>query len=168
MEIQAINHSQAYLAGKGSWFSAMASYMRFHFTEEYSNVVTGMAYGGAAFLIFVVGIRGLKFISKEHPSFILFALGIEFAMLVLLATTMIFTVEEERTDRILKQMVDAVKGGKKPGALIEPEPEPALQLTRGDYERIVREQMDKKILEVLSDKDDDALRRIALDLVQKG
>jgi len=28
--------------------------------------------------------------------------------------------------------------------------------------------MDKKILEVMSDKDDDALRRIALDLVQKG
>jgi len=166
-EIQAINSAQAYLAGKGSWTSGMNTYMRFHFTEEYSNRVTGLAYGGAAFLIFVVGIRGLKFIPATKPSFILFALGIEFSMLVLLATTMIFTEEEERTDRILKQMVDAVKGGKKQ-ALIEPEPEPQLQLTRGDYERIVREQMDKKILEVMSDKDDDALRRIALDLVQKG
>jgi hypothetical protein len=81
---------------------------------------------------------------------------------------MIFTVEEERTDRILKQMVDAVKGGKKHGNLQEPEPEPALQLTRGDYERMVREQMDKKIMSVMADKDDDALRRIALDLVSKG
>jgi hypothetical protein len=166
-EISAVNAAQAYLAGKGSWLSGMATYMRFHFTEEYSNTVTGMAYGGAAFLIFVVGIRGLKFISATRPSFVLFALGVEFTMLVLLATTMIFTVEEERTDRILKQMVDAVKGGKK-SHLPEPEPEPALQLTRGDYERMVREQMDKKIMSVMADKDDDALRRIALDLVTKG
>jgi hypothetical protein len=167
-EISAVNAAQAYLAGKGSWLSGMSTYMRFHFTEEYSNTVTGMAYGGAAFLIFVVGIRGLKFISATRPSFVLFALGVEFTMLVLLATTMIFTVEEERTDRILKQMVDAVKGGKKHSALQEPEPEPALQLTRGDYERMVREQMDKKIMSVMADKDDDALRRIALDLVTKG
>jgi hypothetical protein len=167
VEILAVNSAQAYLAGKGSWMSGMNTYMRFHFTEEYSNRVTGLAYGGAAFLIFVVGIRGLKFISATKPSFVLFALGVEFTMLVLLSTTMIFTEEEERTDRILKQMVDAVKGGRK-HALPEPEPEPQLQLTRGDYERIVREQMDKKILEVMSDKDDDALRRIALDLVTKG
>jgi hypothetical protein len=166
-EISAVNSAQAYLTGKGSWLSGMATYMRFHFTEEYSNTVTGMAYGGAAFLIFVVGIRGLKFISANRPSFVLFALGVEFTMLVLLATTMIFTVEEERTDRILKQMVDAVKGGRKHN-LPEPEPEPALQLTRGDYERMVREQMDKKIMSVMADKDDDALRRIALDLVTKG
>ena len=167
-EINAINNAQAYLTGKGSWSAGMATYMRFHFTEEYSNTVTGMAYGGAAFLIFVVGVRGLKFIPANKPSFVLFALGVEFTMLVMLATTMIFTVEEERTDRILRQMVDAVKGGKKHSALPEPEPEPALQLTRGDYERMVREQMDKKIMSVMADKDDDALRRIALDLVTKG
>lgn len=166
-EINAINEAQQYIAGKGSWRSGIAAYMRFHFTEEYSNIVTGMAYGGAAFLIIVVGIRGLKFIPASKPSFILFALGVEFTMLTLLAITMIFTMEEERTDRILKQMVDAVKGGKK-GTLREPEPEPALQLTRGDYERMVREQMDKKIMQVMADKDDDALRRIALDLVTKG
>lgn len=166
-EIGAITSATAYLAGKGSWLGGMGAYMRFHFTEEYSNVVTGMAYGGAAFLIFVVGIRGLKFIPATKPSFILFALGIEFSMLVLLAITMMFTVEEERTDRILRQMVEAVKGPKKALAN-EPEPEPALQLTRGDYERIVREQMDKQIVKVLTDKDDDAMRRLALDLVAKG
>lgn len=165
-EIKAINAAQAYLAGKGSWLSGLNTYMRFHFVEEYSNKVQGMAYGGAAFLIIVVGIRGLKFIPANKPSFILFALGVEFTMLVLLATTMIFTEEEERTDRILKQMVDAVKGGKK-RAELAPEPE-VPQLSRGDYEAMVRQQMDKKILEVMSNKDDDALRRIALDLVAKG
>ena len=165
-EITTINGATAYLAGKGSWIAGLGAYMRFHFTEEYSNIVTGMAYGGAAFLIIVVGIRGLKFIPASKPSFILFALGIEFTMLTLLAITMMFTIEEERTDRILRQMVDAVKGPKK--ALAEPEPVPELQLTRGDYERIVREQMDKQIVKVLADKDDDAMRRLALDLVTKG
>jgi hypothetical protein len=85
-------------------------------------------------------------------------------MLTLLAVTLIFTEEEERTDRILKQMVDAVKGGRGKAAVAAFEQEQS-QLSRSDYERIVREQMDKKILEVMSDKDDDALRRIALDLV---
>jgi hypothetical protein len=168
-EISAINAAQAYLSGKGSWRGGLSTYMRFHFTEEYTNVVTGLAYAGAAFLIFVVGVRGLKFIAADKPSFVIFALGVEFTMLVLLAVTMIFSIEEERTDRILRQMVDAIKGGsKKQAALPEPEPEPALQLTRGDYERMVREQMDKKIMSVMADKDDDALRRIALDLVTKG
>jgi len=167
-EIESINAAQAYLAGKGSWMSGLGTYMKFHFVEEYANKVQGGAYAGAAFLIIVIGVRGLKFIPAAKPSPILFALGIEFTLLSLLAISLMFTEEEERTDRILKQMVDAVKGGKKQAALPEPEPEPALQLSRGDYERIVREQMDKKILEVMSDKDDDALRRIALDLVSKG
>ncbi len=167
-EIGSINAAQAYLSGKGSWWGGLNTYMRFHFTEEYLNVVTGLAYAGAAFLIFVVGVRGLKFIPADKPSFVIFALGVEFTMLVLLAVSMIFSVEEERTDRILRQLVDAMKGPKKQAALPEPEAEPALQLTRGDYERLVREQMDKRILNVMANKDDDALRRIALDLVSKA
>lgn len=166
-EIDAINKAQRYLDGKGGWMNGLGMYMKYHFVEEYANKVQGGAYFGAAFLIIVIGIRGLKFIPAERPSPILFALGIEFALLALLAITMVYTEDEERTDRILKQMVDAVKGGKGTKAAASYE-EPELQLSRGDYERIVREQMDKKILEVMSDKDDDALRRIALDLVSKG
>ncbi len=167
-EISSINSASAYLAGKGSWLSGLNTYMKFHFVEEYANKVQGLAYGGAAFLIIVVGIRGLKFIPATRPSFIIFALGVEFTMLVLLAVTLIFTEEEERTDRILKQMVDAVKGGKGRQAVAALESQEQPMLSRGDYEKIVREQMDKKILEVMADKDDDALRRIALDLVTKG
>ncbi len=98
-EISAINAAQAYLSGKGSWRGGMSTYMRFHFTEEYTNVVTGMAYGGAAFLIFVVGVRGLKFIPANKPSFVIFALGVEFTMLVLLAVTMIFTMHRNGINR---------------------------------------------------------------------
>jgi hypothetical protein len=140
--------------------------MKFHFVELYSNTVTGLAYAGAAFLIIVVGIRGLKFIPAIKPSPILFALGVEFSMLCLLALTLMFTEEEERTDRILKQMVDAVKGGKGKAAVAAMEAE-ATMLSRGDYERIIRDQMDQKMLEILSAKDEDAVRRLALDLVAK-
>lgn len=82
-------------------------YMAHHFTEKYSNVVTGLAYGGAAFLIIAVGIRGLKFIPATKPSFILLAITLEFAMLSLLAFTLIYTEEEERMDKMLKKMEDA-------------------------------------------------------------
>ncbi len=165
-EIQYINIGQRYLEGKGGFMGGIATYMKFHFVEHYSNVVQGLAYAGAAFLIIVVGIRGLKFIPAIKPSPILFALGIEFSMLCLLALALLYTEEEERTDRILKQMVDAVKGGKGRQAVAAMEEEAAM-LSRSDYEKIIRDQMDQKIISILQDKDQDAVRRLALDLVAK-
>ncbi len=167
-EIDSISGAQRFLDGKGSWMTGLSMYMKYHFVEHYANKVQGAAYGGAAFLIIVVGIRGLKFIPAQKPSFILFALGVEFTMLTLLAVTMIFTEEEERTDRILKQMVDAVKGGKGRAAVAQFEQEQQLGLSRADYERIVTEQFDRKIQEIMADKDDSALKRIALDLISRG
>ncbi len=82
-------------------------YMSHHFTEKYANFVTGLAYGGAAVLIVAVGIRGLKFIPAARPSIILLAIILEFAMLSLLAFTLIYTEEEERMDKMLKKMEDA-------------------------------------------------------------
>ncbi len=90
------------LFGKG-----LRLYMAHHFTEKYSNNVTGMAYGGAGFLIVAVGIRGLKFIPAQKPSFILLAIFLEFTMLMLLAFTLFYTEEEERMDKMLKKMEDA-------------------------------------------------------------
>lgn len=90
------------LVGKG-----LRLYMAHHFTEKYSNNVTGMAYGGAAILIVAVGIRGLKFIPASKPSFILLAIFLEFTMLSLLAITLFYTEEEERMDKMLKKMEDA-------------------------------------------------------------
>jgi len=82
-------------------------YMAHHFTEKYANNVTGLAYGGAAVLIVAVGIRGLKFIPPQRPSFILLAIFLEFTMLSMLAVTLIYTEEEERMDKMLKKMEDA-------------------------------------------------------------
>lgn len=87
--------------------SAIRLYMAHHFTEQYSNNVTGLAYGGAALLIVAVGIRGLKFIPPTRPSLILGAIFLEFSMLLLLAFTLLYTEEEERMDKMLKKMEDA-------------------------------------------------------------
>mgnify|MGYP000206357077 CR=1 FL=1 len=87
--------------------SALRLYMAHHFTEQYSNNVTGFAYGGAALLIVAVGIRGLKFIPPTRPSLILGAIFLEFSMLALLAFTLFYTEEEERMDKMLKKMEDA-------------------------------------------------------------
>jgi hypothetical protein len=88
-------------------FKGVRLYMSHHITEKYQNFVTGMAYGGAAFLIVAVGIRGLKFIPAAKPSFILLAIFLEFTMLSLLAITLMYTEEEERMDKMLKKMEDA-------------------------------------------------------------
>lgn len=82
-------------------------YLAHHFSEKYSNNVTGLAYAGAAVLIIAVGIRGLKFIPANRPSYIFFAILLEFTLLSLMAVTIFYTEEEERMDKMLKKMEDA-------------------------------------------------------------
>lgn len=70
-------------------------YMRFHFTIRYGNIVLGLVYIGAAVLIIIIGLRGLKFIPPTQPSLVLFALGLEFTLLVIYAFTLMYTKQEE-------------------------------------------------------------------------
>lgn len=72
-------------------------YMRFYFTVRYSNTVLGFVYIGAAVLIIIIGLRGLKFIPPTQPSLVLFALGLEFSLLIFYATTLIYSKQEEET-----------------------------------------------------------------------
>ncbi len=70
-------------------------YMRFYFTTQYSNTMLGYVYIGAAFLIISIGLRGIKFIPPSQPSLILFALGLEFCLLLVFAITTIYTRQDE-------------------------------------------------------------------------
>ncbi len=70
-------------------------YMRQYFTVQYSNAVLGLVYIGAAILIIIIGIRGLKFIPPSEPSVILFALGLEFILLVTYAVTLLYSKQED-------------------------------------------------------------------------
>lgn len=74
---------------------AIKFYMREYFTERYSNVVLGMVYMGAAVLIIVIGIRGLKFLPASDPTVVLGALGLEFMLLVTYATILMYGKTEE-------------------------------------------------------------------------
>ena len=73
----------------------LTMYMRFYFTVKYSNAVLGLVYIGAAVLIIIVGLRGLKFVPPTQPSIVLFALGLEFTLLVTYAFTLMYTRQDE-------------------------------------------------------------------------
>jgi hypothetical protein len=75
---------------------AIRMYMRHYFTVKYSNHALGVVYIGAAILIGVIGLRGLKFIPATQPSVIIFALALEFALLIFYAITIIYTRESEQ------------------------------------------------------------------------
>lgn len=70
-------------------------YMRFYFTVQYANTMLGFVYIGAAVLIITIGFRGIKFIPPTQPSYILFALGLEFALLLVFAVTTIYQRQED-------------------------------------------------------------------------
>jgi hypothetical protein len=53
-----------------------------------------LVYIGAAVLIIIIGMRGLKFIPSTQPSLVFFALGLEFTVLL----TYAFTVMYSRND----------------------------------------------------------------------
>jgi len=106
-EIIDTKEAQSYSRNRLKFLKGLRLYMSHHFTEKYSNNVTGLAYFGAAILIIVIGVRGLKFIPPTRPSLILGAIFLEGSMLGLLAFTLVYTEEEERMDRMLKKMEDA-------------------------------------------------------------
>lgn len=72
-------------------------YLRNHFTEKYSNSILSFVYIGAAFLIIIIGLRGLKFIPSSEPSLVFFALGLEFSILITYALTLMFSKPEEQS-----------------------------------------------------------------------
>lgn len=71
------------------------AYMRFYFTVQYSNAVIGLVYIGAAVLIIIIGLRGLKFIPPTQPSLVLFALSLEFSLLITYAVTLMYGKQDD-------------------------------------------------------------------------
>ncbi|MBN1447574.1 MAG: hypothetical protein JXA28_06555 [Bacteroidetes bacterium] len=94
-------------------FIPIAFFFRYRISASYGNVIQGLVSGGAAILIFVIGLRGLKLIPAEEPSLILMALSIEFILLIVLMVTFAGSAQEERLDRVVKELEaeqrDAIK-----------------------------------------------------------
>jgi hypothetical protein len=62
-----------------------------------------MVYVGAAVLIVIIGLRGLKFIPATEPSLVFFALGLEFSLLITYAITLMYSKPDEVIDLKVNQ-----------------------------------------------------------------
>ncbi len=111
-EIEDVREARKWRKAPFLVFKGLRLYMKRHFSEKYSNNVQGFAYGGAAILIVIIGIRGLKFIPPTQPSILLAAITLEFAMLMLLAVTLFYTEEEQRMDRLIRDLEESSEGQK--------------------------------------------------------
>ena len=92
--------------------TGFGKFMVYKFIPQYSNNVQGLVYMGAAFLIIIVGLRGLgelagqiaivpRFLlegKKVSPNWVMVALFLEFALLMVMAITTFFTPEEPMFD----------------------------------------------------------------------
>lgn len=145
---------------------ALRLYMSHHFAEQYSNAVTGMAYGGAALLIIAIGIRGLKFIPATRPTLILFAIFLEFSMLTLLAFTLFYTEAEERVDKMLKKMEDAARGQLETLEQQSRDIHRLAEALEGGTTETIRRRVEQAITEYLT-SDDTVKRMIAEEISQK-
>jgi polyhydroxyalkanoate synthesis regulator phasin len=138
-------------------------YMAHHFTEKYSNNVTGLAYFGAAILIVIIGIRGLKFIPATKPSLILAAISLEGSLLALLAFGLIYTGEEERVDKLMKKMEDAAKLQLETMKDVSQDMHQMAGALVGETSEIIKKKVEMAIAEALAS--DDNVKRVVSDKV---
>lgn len=90
--------------------TAFGRYMVYKFIPQYANNVYGAVYMGAAVLIIIVGLRGLGTVAsqigivpgfllgedgKVDATYVMAALFLEFALLMIMAIVTFFTPEEE-------------------------------------------------------------------------
>jgi hypothetical protein len=82
-------------------FSALSFFLKFYITKKYTSLILGTVYFGAAVLLLVIGLRGVKFIPASEPSLLFFALGLEFCLLIIYAVTMMYgkEVPESKSDK---------------------------------------------------------------------
>ena len=134
--------------------SGLRLYMSHHFCEKYQNIVTGLAYGGAAFLIVAIGIRGLKFIPADKPSIIFLAIILEFSMLALMAVTLVFTEGEERMDKIMKKMEDANKSSLETQRTQAEDMHMLTNALVGQTSALIKDRVEKAIEEFMTSNDE--------------
>lgn len=149
--------------GRHRIFPGLRLYMAHHFTEKYSNNVTGLAYFGAAILIVIIGIRGLKFIPGTRPSLILAAISLEGTLLALLAFGLVYTGAEERIDKLMKKMEDASKSQLETMKDVSEDMHSMASALVGETSEIIKKKVELAIAEALAS--DDNVKRVVSDKV---
>ncbi len=145
------------------FFKGLRLYMSHHFTEKYSNNVTGLAYGGAAILIVIIGVRGLKFIPPTRPSLILAAISLEGMLLALLAFVLLYTEEEERMDKMLKKMEDANKNQLETMKDVSEDMHQLTDALVGETSELIKQKVEAAIQDALAS--DENVKRVVSDKV---
>jgi hypothetical protein len=75
--------------------NAFRHYMHHDFIPNYKNNVTALAFMGTAFLICMIGLRGVKFMTPQSPDLIIIAIIIEMTVLMFLGLTTWYEKEED-------------------------------------------------------------------------
>ncbi len=162
-EIEDTKHGIEWSRNRAKFLKGLRLYMSHHFTEKYSNNVTGLAYGGAAILIVIIGIRGLKFIPATKPSLILAAISLEGCLLALLAFALLYTEEEERMDKLMKKMEDANKNQLETMKDVSEDMHTLADALVGETSELIKQKVELAIQEALAS--DDNVRRVVSDKV---
>ncbi len=134
--------------------TAFGRYMVYTFIPAYANNVAGLVYMGAAFLIIIVGLRGLgkaagqlsvipKFMltakGSLDPNWVVAAILLEFTLLMLLAIVTFFTPEDAHHGAPQKEEEE---GEKKPSVDFHKELRELKDLTDEEI-KMVNEYLDK-------------------------
>jgi len=90
----ALRELKRYLAHESGKRRGFERWMIEVIVRGYKNNVQGFAYAGAALLIVIVGLRGIRFIPPDYPGLIVLAFEIEFTLLLLLALVTYYEPEE--------------------------------------------------------------------------
>jgi hypothetical protein len=162
-EIEDITGGIEWSNNRAKFFKGLRLYMAHHFTEKYSNNVTGLAYFGAAILIVIIGVRGLKFIPATRPSLILAAISLEGALLALLAFGLVYTGSEERMDKMLKKMEDANKNQLETMKDVSQDMHKLADALVGETSEMIKRKVEAAIAEALAS--DENVRRVVSDKV---
>jgi hypothetical protein len=162
-EIVDTKHGIEWSRNRLKFLKGLRMYMSHHFTEKYSNNVTGLAYGGAAILIVIIGIRGLKFIPATKPSLILAAISLEGSLLALLAFNLLYTEEEERMDKLMKKMEDANKNQLETMKDVSEDMHTLTDALVGETSEIIKQKVELAIQEALAS--DENVKRVVSDKV---
>ena len=162
-EIQDTTNGIEWSRNRIKFFKGLRLYMSHHFTEKYSNNVTGLAYGGAAILIVIIGVRGLKFIPPTKPSLILAAISLEGTMLALLAFVLLYTEEEERMDKLMKKMEDASKNQLETMKDVSQDMHQLTDALVGETSELIKQKVEAAISEALAS--DENVKKVVSDKV---
>jgi hypothetical protein len=148
---------QVWEKNKLRFYAAFRLFMEETFAPRFSNVVSGFAYGGAAFLIVSVGLRGLRFIPASRPSVLLFTISLECTFLLLLGITLAFQREEASSVESLKRIEQGMTGVSNVIANVDTSIiQRVLQEAAAEYARTP--DMQNRVFASIADKAMDAIR----------